>query len=164
MLDPGQSGGGSTEKLCHKASQPKGALDSHVFPLLCALTLRLKCRRVAEGDLCARGYDVGGAKGTMVRWLCAQVAEGLRGRAAGRAGPRGSAGSQPRLPAGSPQPAGSMQAGQDGAMAPPALQHMPQQPVEVVALGVPMPQHVREPTMGYPNNVLYPGRAVDMST
>ena len=45
-------------------------------------------------------------------------------------------------------------------MAPPAAQRMPQQPVEVVALGVPAPQHMREPAMGYPNNVLYPGQPV----
>ena len=48
-------------------------------------------------------------------------------------------------------------------MAPPALQRMRQEPVEVVALGVPLPQYVREPTMGYPNNVLYPGHAVGTS-
>ena len=33
-------------------------------------------------------------------------------------------------------------------------------PVEVVALGVPAPQHVAEPAMGYPNSVLYPGQPV----
>ena len=46
-------------------------------------------------------------------------------------------------------------------MTPPAAQRMQQQPVEIVALGVPMPQHMREPSMGYPNNVAYLGQAVD---
>ena len=45
-------------------------------------------------------------------------------------------------------------------MAPPAAQRTPQQPVEVVALGEPVLQHMREPAMGYPNNVLYPGQPV----
>ena len=46
-------------------------------------------------------------------------------------------------------------------MTPPAAQGMVQQPVEIVALGVPVPQHMREPSIGYPNNVAYPGQAVD---
>lgn len=56
-----------------------------------------------------------------------------------------------------------MQAGQDGAMAPPARQRMQQQPVAVLALGVPVAQHVGEPATGYPNNALYAGQPVDMS-
>ena len=43
-------------------------------------------------------------------------------------------------------------------MTPPVQQGMPQQPVEIVALGTPMPQRVHEPTMGYPNNLAYPGQ------
>ena len=43
-------------------------------------------------------------------------------------------------------------------MARPALQRMQQPPIQVVALGMPMPQLVREPAMGYPNNFFYPGR------
>ena len=34
------------------------------------------------------------------------------------------------------------------------------QPVTVVALGVPALQSMREPAMGYPNNVVYPGMDV----
>ena len=47
-------------------------------------------------------------------------------------------------------------------MAPPAPQRMPQQPDKVVALGKPVLQHMREPAMRYPNNVLYPGQPVGM--
>ena len=38
---------------------------------------------------------------------------------------------------------------------------MMQQPTEVVALGVPAPQHTQEPAVGYPNNTVYAGRRLD---
>ena len=45
-------------------------------------------------------------------------------------------------------------------MTPPKEQRVRQQPVAVVALGMPVLQDTREPAMGYPNNALYPGQAV----
>ena len=50
---------------------------------------------------------------------------------------------------------------QNGAMVPPARQRIMQQPTEVVALGVPAPQHTQEPAVGIPNNTVYAGRRVD---
>ena len=61
-------------------------------------------------------------------------------------------------PAEVPEPCGSLRAAQDRALIPPAQQGMPQQPVEIVALGNPVPQHMQEPTLGYPNNLAYPGQ------
>ena len=57
-------------------------------------------------------------------------------------------------------PRGSLRGVHDRAMTALALQSMQQEPVEVVVLGVPAPPYMGEPTMGYPNNVVYPGRAV----
>ena len=68
--------------------------------------------------------------------------------------------SRSRRTAEPPAPQGSLPRLQDRAVTPPAAQCMQQQPVEIVALGVPMPQHMREPSMGYPNNVAYLGQAV----
>lgn len=70
------------------------------------------------------------------------------------------AGSQSRQAAETPVPRGNLRGLRDSTMTPPALQGMQQQPVEVVALGVPAPQHMRGPAVGYPNNVIYPGQAV----
>ena len=50
---------------------------------------------------------------------------------------------------------------QNGAMTPPARQRVLQQPTEVVALGVPAPQHTEDPAVGIPNNTVYAGRRVD---
>ena len=62
-----------------------------------------------------------------------------------------------RQPAKSREPQGKLWGGQEAAVTPPALQHMPQQPRAVVAVGVP----VQEPAVGLPNNVFYTGHAVD---
>lgn len=86
-----------------------------------------------------------------------QGTQTLPSRVAGRSGPRCSSEIARRQAVGVPEPQGSLQT---RAMSPPALQRMPQEPVEVVALGVPVLQRMREPTMGYPNNALYPGQAV----
>ena len=85
----------------------------------------------------------------------AQVAETPR-----HSGLHDSAESQSRQPTETPQLQSEMRGGHDTAMTAPALQGMQQQPVEVVALGVPAPPYMGEPTMGHPNNVVYPGRAV----
>ena len=61
-------------------------------------------------------------------------------------------------PAGLQEPHGNLRGAQDRAVTPPAQQGMQQQPVEIVALGTPMPQRMQEPTMGYPNNLAYPGQ------
>lgn len=66
-------------------------------------------------------------------------------------------------PAEVPERHGNLRAAQDRAVTPPAQQGMQQQPVEVVALGTPALQRIHEPTMGYPNNVAYPGQEVDMT-
>ena len=44
-----------------------------------------------------------------------------------------------------------------------ALQRIQQQPVEVTALGVPALPYMGEPTMGYPNNAVYPGQQVRLT-
>lgn len=58
---------------------------------------------------------------------------------------------------------GSLREWQARATTPPAQQRMPQQPLQVVALGVPLQHHAREPALGLPNNVFYPGHAVGTS-
>lgn len=57
-----------------------------------------------------------------------------------------------------PEPHGNLRAAQDRVVTPPAQQGMQQQPVEIVALGNPMPLRMHEPTIGYPNNLAYPGQ------
>ena len=49
------------------------------------------------------------------------------------------------------------------AMTAPVAQRIQQQPVEVTALGVPAPPFMGEPTMGYPNNAVYPGQQVRLT-
>lgn len=70
---------------------------------------------------------------------------------------------RPRQPAEVRELQGNVPRAQDRALTPPMPQGMRQQTVQVVALGVPVFQHMREPAMGYPNNVLHLGQAVGNS-
>ena len=70
---------------------------------------------------------------------------------------------RPRRPAEVQELQGNVLGAPDRALTPPVPQGMQQQTVQVVALGVPVVQHMREPSMGYPNNILYIGQAVGSS-
>ena len=74
------------------------------------------------------------------------------------------AGTQSRRPSGSPEPRRNRwRVAEDWATTPPARQRIMQQPTEVGALGMPVPQHTQEPAVGYPNNIVYPGQRVGIT-
>ena len=66
--------------------------------------------------------------------------------------------SQVVQPAEVPEPHRNLQEEPASTLIPPAQQGMPQQPIEIVALGTPAPQRMHEPAIGYPSNLAYPGQ------